>query len=151
MSNKKANKEELSDIEQGFTEHFEEGREGNVLIFEEEGETIDGIFLGKGRNIGEGQFEIETWSLHELETDMIQLLPNTSVLESAIKRFCDARKDSKGHFVIRVTYKGKKQNRKGTNSYHDWVVQSRPATEEEVQRLSVEHQANPVELNRFLV
>ena len=52
----------------GFETVNESGYEGSVLIFDEQGQNITGIFLGLGREIGKGQMKNSTYKLHDLKT-----------------------------------------------------------------------------------
>lgn len=120
-----------------FTSYQEEGLEGSVTIMENAGEMVEGVLIGKGRNIGEGQMEKETLAIKDSENGELLLVPITTVLASQLKLFKEAskrKKSEKAFHVVRVIYKGKKTGKH--NTYHDFSLLSRLAAPSDMNVLS---------------
>jgi len=108
---------------------------GQIKMFkspvEKEMQTLydiaEGVFLGLGRKVGEGQNEIDTLILVDVETGEVNLLFAHTVLLNELKKAYKAEgidlekpKDFKP-FYLSVKYKGKKLSSSGSK-YHDYEL-----------------------------
>lgn len=135
-----------------FETFEEEGKEGNVVIMEQVGEEVTGVFLGEGRQIGEGDKVIGTFAIRDLETGDLLILPKTAVLVSNVSLFASAiidRKQTDVKHVIQVVYKGMKEGRK--NAYRDYTLRARPANDDDLQILKPEEEAADIDYKSFVV
>lgn len=140
MAKQKAEKSETINTDQdavldGFTPVYEEGFEGDVTILEAN-ETVTGLYLGKGRDIGKGQTQNSTHKILDLETGELLLIPSSVVLDKKIEQV--GTRDNKRALAFRITYKGKVQPNGGGSAWHDWSLSYRPANEEENKMLPVD-------------
>lgn len=137
-------------------ENYEEqGHEGTVCIFENEGESLTGIFRGIGRKIGKEGNEVDTWAIFDLEEHRLFLVPSSAVLDKKVAAFIEKRKE-KGDYnlnhVVQIIYLGKKKSTSNTGrEYKDYMFRSKVANEDENNVLPVDYQLNPVDLSKITV
>jgi len=133
----------------------EEGHEGTVCIFENEGESLTGIFRGVGRSIGKEGNEVDTWAIFDLEDHRLYLVPSSAVLDKKVAAFIEKRKEKSDHnlnHVVQITYLGKKKSTSNAGrEYKDYLLRSKVANEDENNALPIDYQLNPVDLSTITV
>lgn len=108
----------------GFVDYSE--KEGEVFILNEKHPKFQGVFVGMGRNIGEGSDETATLKFVNLKNKRIYLIPYKSALSSIVEvENLEAKKMLKPcKYEILITYKGKRESKNG-KTYHDYSIQYR--------------------------
>lgn len=97
-----------------------------VLSSEDSPNTLEGIFVGSGRNIGEDE-DLKTIEIFNPEESELFLIPLTAVIERKFDQI-------EPHSYVMIEYKGKVKGKK--NSYHDFKVMVAEAEAEELTALA---------------
>lgn len=110
-----------------------ETKRGKVWIPTNEGEEITGILTYKeGRTIGEGENEIGTIEILDLESGVLHLVPKHHVVNGAVEAI---KEKYHSQCICRIVYKGQQENKAG-KKYHSYQVQAMEAEQSELDALA---------------
>lgn len=87
---------------------------------------IQGVYMGDGRKVGEGQNESETIIIidEDSKSDPVKLLFKHSVLKNELQKVLEQRKKDKREkelLFLSIAYKGKRLAKSGSK-YHDYFI-----------------------------